>query len=180
MAFVARTHPQQGYNEQVDDRATTWEDFTPLHERYRFTVDVAASERNTKLPRFYTRADDGLAQSWASERVWCNPPFSSIRPWVEKAWAETVADLVVMILPANRTEQGWWQELIEPRRDQGGRLATRFYPGRWQFVPFDDDVIRPNSRPPFGIVVAVWGADPPPPQSLTIPQALPMLSADYD
>ena len=64
MSFVARTHPQQGYNEAVDDRATTWEDFNPLHERFRFTVDAAASAHNTKLPRYWTRTDDGLAQSW--------------------------------------------------------------------------------------------------------------------
>ena len=64
MSFVARTHPQQGYNEAVDDRATTWEDFNPLHERFQFTVDAAASAHNTKLPRYWTRTDDGLAQSW--------------------------------------------------------------------------------------------------------------------
>ena len=33
MSYVAKTHPQQGYNEAVDDRATTWEDFTPSHRR---------------------------------------------------------------------------------------------------------------------------------------------------
>ena len=173
MSFVARTHPQQGYNEQVDDRATTWEDFLPLHQLYRFTIDVAASDHNAKLPRYYTRADDGLAQSWAGERVWCNPPYSVLRPWVEKAWAEDDAELIAMIVPANRTEQGWWQQLIEPARDRpGGRLATRFYPGRWQFIAHDDDRIRPNSRPPFGIVLLVWGADPPPPPPLLLPGCL--------
>lgn len=168
MSFVARTHPQQGYNERVDDRATTWQDFLPFHSHYRFTIDVAASAHNAKLPRYYTREDDGLAQSWAGERVWCNPPYSTLRPWIEKAWAEADAELIAMIVPANRTEQGWWQELIEPLRDQGGRLATRFYRGRWRFIAHDDDQIRPNSRPPFGICLLVWGAPPPPAVSTPI------------
>lgn len=173
MAFTARTHPQQGYNEQVDDRSTTWEDFLPLHQHFAFSIDVAASAENAKLPRFYTRADDGLAQSWAGERVWCNPPYSVIRPWVEKAWQEVGAELVAMLLPANRTEQTWWQDLVEPYRDQpGSRLRTRFYPGRWRFVAAGDDRIRPNARPPFGIVLLVWGADPPPAAPGPIPTSL--------
>lgn len=173
MAFIARTHPQQGYSEAVDDRATTWEDFGPLHDHFRFTIDVAASAENAKVPRFYTRAQDGLAQPWAGERVWCNPPYSVIRPWVEKAWAETEAELVAMLLPANRTEQTWWQDLVEPYRDQpGGRLRSRFFPGRWRFVAAGDTKIRPNARPPFGICLLVWGADPPPAPAPPMPTSL--------
>lgn len=163
MAFTARTHPQQGYNEVVDDRATTWEDFGPLHEFYRFSIDVAASAENAKCDRFYTRADDGLSKSWAGERVWCNPPYSVIRPWVEKAWSEVDADVVAMLLPANRTELGWWSDLVEPFRDQSGsRLRSRFFRGRWRFIAANDTAIRPDSRPPFGMCLLVWNADLPP------------------
>lgn len=88
----ARNHPAQvaarGAIDEVDDRATHPMDFAPLHERFGFTVDVAAAAHNTKCERFYDRDTDGLAQSWANETVWCNPPFSDIAPWVRKAWAE--------------------------------------------------------------------------------------------
>lgn len=124
VGFHARNHRQQvgrrGADPLVDDRATTRETFALLHERFRFTVDVAASAHNAKLPRFYSIEDDGLAQSWAGERVWCNPPYSLIEPWIEKAHAETDAELIVLLLPANRTEQGWWQRQVEPFRDRGG------------------------------------------------------------
>jgi hypothetical protein len=85
VGFKARNHRQQvllrGPNVKVDDRATTPEVFDPLEDRFGFTVDVAASERNRKVDRFYSIEDDGLAQSWAGERVWCNPPYSNIGEW---------------------------------------------------------------------------------------------------
>jgi phage N-6-adenine-methyltransferase len=88
VGFSAQNHPQQTVKPEVDDRAITDEDFAPLHKRFRFTIDAAASPTNAKLPRYWTRDDDALTQSWAGERVWCNPPYSDIRPWVEKAWRE--------------------------------------------------------------------------------------------
>lgn len=142
---------------EVDDRATTPEDFRPLHERFSFTVDVAASVDNAKLPRFYTVEDDGLAQDWSGERVWCNPPFSSIEPWVEKAWGG--AELVVMLLPANRTEQGWWQRHIEPGR-RAGALTVEFLAGRMRFLKPGQTEIQPNERPPFGCCLVIWEASP--------------------
>ena len=165
VGFHARNHRQQvargGPNPHVDDRATTPETFDPLHERFRFTIDVAAAAHNTKLPRYYTAEDDGLAQSWAGERVWCNPPYSDIRPWVEKAWAEHEhAELIVMLLPANRTEQGWWQDLVEPRRDKlMGSLRVEFLRGRLRFIAYGRTEVKPNERPPFGCCLLIWGGD---------------------
>jgi phage N-6-adenine-methyltransferase len=158
VGFKARNHPQQKANPKVDDRATAPEFFTPLHERFGFTIDVAASSENTKLPRFYSIEDDGLAQSWAGERVWCNPPYSNIEPWLEKAWAEAeCAELIVMLLPANRTEQRWWQQHVEPlRRAAIGDFLVEFLPGRVRFIAPGADGIGPNERPPFGCCLLIW------------------------
>lgn len=161
VGFKARNHRQQvllrGPNAKVDDRATTPEVFDPLEERFAFTIDVAASERNRKVERFYSIEHDGLAQSWAGERVWCNPPYSNIGEWVEKAWAERDAELIAMLLPANRTEQRWWQDMVEPFRDRpGSPLTTEFFAGRLRFIAHDKDRVEPNERPPFGCVLLVW------------------------
>lgn len=159
MSFIARTHPQQGYNEAVDDRQTLPETFAEFHRRFGFTVDAAASAHNAQLPRYWTREIDGLAQSWAGERVWCNPPYSNIRPWVEKA-AKLEAEIAVLLLPANRTEQAWWQDIIEPRRD-AGTVRVEFLRGRMRFIAALDTKIRPNQRPPFGVCLVIFNANAP-------------------
>ena len=164
VGFKARNHPQQtakrGANPFVDVRETTPEVFDALNERFRFTIDVAASKENAKLERFYTAEDDGLALDWSGERVWCNPPYSNIEPWVQRAqWFAQIdngADLIVMLLPANRTEQGWWQRRIEWDRRRGD-VTVEFLPGRMRFIPPGEDSVKPNSRPPFGCCLVIWG-----------------------
>lgn len=171
MSFVSRNHPQQvgkrGALSSVDDRATPPELFDPLNERFKFTLDVAASMLNAKCERYISIEENGLEQSWHGERVWCNPPYSDIRPWVEKAWREWPgeesghelgANLIVMLLPANRTEQGWWQDLVEPLRDDGGgEFRVEFLRGRQRFIAPGADGIGPNERPPFGCCLLIWG-----------------------
>lgn len=163
--FHARNHRQQvdrrGPDPRVDDRATTPEVFDPLHERFDFTIDVAASSHNAKLPRFFSIEEDGLRQSWEGERVWCNPPYSKIGPWLAKAWEEAErAALIVMLLPANRTEQTWWQEYVEPYRDRlGSRLRVEFLRGRLRFIAAGKIEVGPNERPPFGCCLLIWQAE---------------------
>lgn len=137
-------------------------------------LDVAACEESHLADRYFTKADDGLTKRWEG-RVWCNPPFSDIEPWVMKAWtAAGCCDVIAMLLPASRTEQGWWQDLVEPLRDgrknirAGHRLTliahslytppltTHFLPGRTRFGhPGNRDGIGVGS-PPFGCVLLVW------------------------
>lgn len=159
--FRAQNHPQQTARDDVDDRGTTPEVFGPLMERFRFTVDVAAAAHNAKLPRYYTIEDDGLLKSWVSERVWCNPPYSDIRSWVEKAWQEwkAGAELIVMLLPANRTEQSWWQDLVEPHRDRGSGLRVEFLKGRIRFDRPGFVIPAKGDRPPFGSCLVIWSPE---------------------
>ena len=160
--FKASNHPQQvdarGAIADVDDRATHPMDFGPLDDRFGFTVDVAAAAHNTRCARYYDAETDGLAQSWADEMVWCNPPYSAIAPWVQKAWTEHgSAQGIVMLLPANRTEQTWWQHMVEPFRDRPrSPLSTEFLPGRMRFMKPGQTAIGPNERPPFGCLLLIW------------------------
>jgi hypothetical protein len=51
-----------------------------------FTVDTCATRESAKVVRFYDYLRDGLAQDYAGELPWTNPPYSGITPWVLLAW----------------------------------------------------------------------------------------------
>lgn len=172
VGFKAQNHPQQQASDEVDDRAVTMADFDQFHSRFRFTIDAAAAPHNARLPRFWTRTDDALSQPWAGERVWCNPPYSNIRPWVEKASHEWILtrnygspkgsgpELIVMLLPNNRCEQRWWQDLIEPRlRGNAPLFHVEFLSGRMRFERPNAVIGPKGDRPPFGCLLLVWGSD---------------------
>ncbi len=165
--FKSSNHPQQVAKRGATDRDNLGTDpdlFAKLNERFMFTLDVAATADNAKCERFYDLEADGLSEEWADARVWCNPPYSQIRQWVQKAWDEWgegcwSPELIVMLLPANRPEQGWWQDLVEPHRDRpGSPLHVEFIRGRQRFVMPGAEAIGPNERPPFGCCLLIWRA----------------------
>ena len=162
--FKASNHPQQtakrGAKDDVDDRGTDPEFIAEQEARFgAFTLDVAAAEHNAKAPTYYTRDDDGLSQPWTG-RVWCNPPYSDCGAWVRKAWDEWTrgyAEVIVMLLPANRVEQKWWQEHVEPYRDwPGSPLRVEFLPGRMRFIRPGWTPGPKGDRPPFGCCLLIW------------------------
>ena len=177
--YRSKNHPQQvaqrGPLDAVDDRQTPREvvDAAAGLTGGAFTLDAAASATNTQCPVFYSIADDGLRKPW-SGRVWCNPPYSNCADWVRKAWAEWDAGnvtAIAMLLPSNRTEQGWWQTLVEPRRDTtGSPLHTVFLPGRIRFARPQGWRPPKGDRPPFGVCLLTWTATP-----LTYPAPAPGL-----
>jgi len=185
IGYRSENHPQQtkkrGARDDVDDRGTKWEFIRELEARfgYPFDLDVAASPHNAKAPKFYTREDDGLTQPWTG-LVWCNPPYSDCGAWVRKAWEEwrgsdprTPDDhymqlardaapwRIVMLLPANRVEQAWWQDMVEPYRDRpGSPLRVEFLRGRMRFDhPPTWEKPEKGDRPPFGLCLLIWGGD---------------------
>jgi phage N-6-adenine-methyltransferase len=159
VGFKAQNHPQQTVKDQVDDRGTDPAFFAAVSEEFgAFDLDVAAAPHNAKCSRYYTIDDDGLTQPWTGN-VWCNPPYSNIGAWVDKAWQESGQEFgrrIVMLLPANRTEQKWWQDRVEPFRDQGPFFRVRFLPGRMRFDRPGAVIGPKGDRPPFGCCLLIW------------------------
>ncbi len=175
--FIPKNHPnatkKRGVDDSVDDRETPPCVYVPLDAEFKYTLDAAASHHNAKCDLYCTllgtfrRAQghepalidtcNGLSQSWRGHHVWVNPPFSGLRPWVEKAWDED-APVVTVLLPNNRGEQPFWQKLIEPFRDRAGSiLTTRLLPKRRPFLYHGQDIgNRTSKNPPFGLVLVVW------------------------
>lgn len=75
-----------------------------------FDLDVAAPPGgpwHVPAARYYTAEDDGLAQPWDG-LVWCNPPYSSITPWVHRWASHPRGVLLSMLAPATK----WMPEIV--------------------------------------------------------------------
>ena len=99
---------------------TPREIFDPLHGEYGFTMDGASEPGNGLLPRASTV---DAPMPWKGERVFCNPPWSNIRAFVELA---ATADLAVLLVPA-RTNVKWFHRALELG------ASVRFFAGRPKF-----------------------------------------------
>jgi phage N-6-adenine-methyltransferase len=167
VGFKAQNHTQQtakrGARDDVDDRGTEWSFIHEVEEKIgaRFGLDVAAASHNHKAPAYYTREQDGLSLPWTGV-VWCNPPYSDCGSWVRKAWTEWEAEnaaVIAMLLPANRVEQSWWQDHVEPFRDRpGSPLRVEFLRGRMRFDRPGVEIGPKGDRPPFGCALLIWDA----------------------
>lgn len=97
-----------------------------------FGLDPAADRHNSKCKRFFTAKQNGLKQKWRG-RVWLNPPWDDIEPWVRKAYdavfLDKTATLVCMLLPT-RTGQPWYQDWIKPYAETKKDIRG---PGRVKF-----------------------------------------------
>lgn len=126
-----------------DVRATPDEIFDPLHQEFRFELDVCALPENAKCDKFYTPEHDGLFQKWAPLVCWCNPPYSELRPWIDKAYEESLIGATVVMLLPSTTDTAWFHEVVWPYAE------VRFLRGRVKFVG-------QNNPAPFGSLLAIF------------------------
>lgn len=106
--------------------------FQELDQEFHFTLDPCCQEYNHKCSKYYTSSADGLNQSWAGERVFCNPPYGrQIGNWVRKCYEEAQKPntIVVMLVPA-RTDTRWFHDYIY----QKSNVEIRFVKGRLKFI----------------------------------------------
>jgi hypothetical protein len=159
----ARSRPEDDPNSRYTPRCL----IEQLHREFHFTVDACSAldaPSSHVIGRFWSKLEDGLQQSWKGERVWVNPPFDDVERWVLKAWLSN-AEFVVMLIPANRTEQPFWQWHVEPFRDRGWvpnsyvsplKLSTRFLPSRIRFGHPGNPTGEGVGSPQFGCVLLIW------------------------
>lgn len=113
------------FSSATNEWATPQAFFDDLNREFKFTLDVASTDQNAKCERHFTERDDGLAQSWDGEVVWCNPPYGrAIKDWVRKA-SEAKAT-VVMLIPA-RTDTSYFHDYIY------NKTEIHFVRGRLKF-----------------------------------------------
>lgn len=116
-----------------------------IQREFRIDIDVAASAENCVVQRHYNKERDGLHQRWFIDSVvcaWCNPGFSSIGAWVDKAITEVSlvpwATAILMVLASPSTK--WWAQA-----EQNG-AEIRLLAPRVQFLPPPAIVPSSNAR----------------------------------
>jgi len=96
------------FSSESDNWATPPDLFEILDNEFDFTLDVCASEQNTKCNQYFTVVDDGLTQDWRGV-CWMNPPYGrEIDQWMEKAYTSAKEGATVVCLVPARTDTGWW------------------------------------------------------------------------
>ena len=117
--------------------------FDRLNEEFHFVLDAAATDKTAKCKKYFTPADDGLAQNWkCGGAVFCNPPYGrQIGKWVAKAYHESVAgggQTIVLLIPA-RTDTKYFHNYIY------GKADIRFLSGRLKFT--DENGVAGDAAP---------------------------------
>ena len=116
------------FSRKSDEWETPQALYNELNKEFNFTLDPCATDNNHKCERYFTIEENGLNQNWGGERVWCNPPYSEIAKWCEKAFYETKQEgtIVVMLIPS-RTDTRYFHDYIY------NRTEIRFAKGRLKF-----------------------------------------------
>ena len=71
-----------------NDWETPQDLFDELNQEFHFTLDPCCTPKTAKCSKFYTERENGLAQDWTGEVVFCNPPYSDNQQteWVKKCY----------------------------------------------------------------------------------------------
>jgi site-specific DNA-methyltransferase (adenine-specific) len=116
------------FSSATDEWATPQDFFDQLNEEFKFTLDPCATHESAKCARYFTEEDNGLAQDWAGEVVFMNPPYGRVLgQWVKKAFEESVKGATVVCLLPARTDTRWFHDYIYNRSE------IRFIKGRLKF-----------------------------------------------
>ena len=98
------------FSSATDLWSTPQDFFDKQNAIYSFTLDVCATADNTKCARYFTEADDGLAQPWHGV-CWMNPPYGrAIGLWMRKAYESHLTGATVVCLVPSRTDTRWWHD----------------------------------------------------------------------
>jgi site-specific DNA-methyltransferase (adenine-specific) len=144
-----------------DEWSTPDEIFVPLSKEFNFTLDAAATAKNTKCPTYFTKEMDALSLNWNEYNkggdMWLNPPFSrgNIERFMQKAYTEGQKNKdysVVCIVPVDFSTQ-WWHKYVMQAAE------IRVPEGRVKYVGYDDQEKRIRNSPTFSSCIVVFNKE---------------------
>lgn len=130
-----------------DDWRTPPHIFNWLNEEFKFTLDSCASDENHLCNAYWTEEDNALIQPW-HKSTWCNPPYSIVAMFIDKAIEEAQRGNRTVLLVFARTDTQWF------KRAWAAAEEVRFVSKRIQFLLNDGT---PGANPPGGSAILVLG-----------------------
>lgn len=126
---------------------TPLELYSTVDKEFKFDTDVASSDKNHLSNKWLTEHDNALECDWGDVN-WCNPPYSNIMPWVNKAKEESFkGNTVVMLVPSD-TSVKWFKVAYESCNE------VRFISGRISFINADTQIKASGNNK--GSVLFIW------------------------
>lgn len=104
------------FSSQSDNWKTPARFYEELDKEFHFDFDPCPPN-----PTF-----DGLSIEWGKMNF-CNPPYSQIAKWLEKAWIERERENKTVMLIPSRTDTKWWHDYCMKATE------IRFIKGRLKF-----------------------------------------------
>ncbi len=131
-----------------DSWQTPIEIFRHLNAEFEFTLDVASSKDNTLCSVYIDEAEDALSSVEWCRTNWCNPPYSNIGPWVDKAIEQyKLGNTTVMLVPSD-TSVKWFRKAFISCNE------VRFISGRISFISAGTGLaVSGNNK---GSVLLIW------------------------
>ena len=130
------------YTSSTDLWATPQATFDELNAEFQFTLDPCAIAENAKCKNYFTPEQNGLLQDWGGQVVFCNPPFSQMKQWVQKCSAESAKPntKVVMLIPA-RTDTSYFHDYIYHKAEIRFIRCRLHYNDSKQGAPFPSMIV---------------------------------------
>ncbi len=126
--------------------------FKTLCNEFKFNLDVASDVANSLCFDFLDEGDDALTCEWRTSN-WCNPPYSNITPWIQKAIEQhALGKTIVMLVPSD-TSVKWFKLAFDSCNE------VRFINGRISFI--NAETQKPVNGNNKGSVLFIWRAHAP-------------------
>jgi len=118
-----------------------------INYQIRPTLDVCASEKNTKCKNFFTEKQDSLMYEWR-ETFFMNPPYSKVDRFMKKAYYQHLKHGIDgLILVFAKTDTKWWHNFVEDKAE------IHFIKGR---IKFYKNGFQTKNSAPYGSCFLIY------------------------
>ena len=123
-----------------------------LKEKYNFTVDACASDKNHLLSKYWTKKNSALDKNWDNEIVYCHPMYDiNIPKFIKKAIESKC--ITVFLLPAS-TNAEYFHKYLYKKDNVDIRFLPREKGGNgYKFFSDDNDDPKTGYLRPLMVVV---------------------------